>query len=296
MRFTLRQLEVFLAVARSESVSRAAEELGMSQSAVSGSLADLEAQFEIQLFDRIGKRLRLSRLGRSLRPRGAALHEQARELELALANRSDIGLLRVGATLTIGNYVTVPLMARFMREHPGAQVTLEVANTAEIARKVVNFEIDVGLVEGELHDADLDVAPWCDDELVVFCAPNHPFAKKQALSDADLREAIWIVRERGSGTRQAFEHAMRGILSDLEIALELQHTEAIKSAVEAGLGVGCVSRIAVGEAFRHGTLSPCRVPHRDFRRQFCFVLHKQKYKSTAIQSWLELCSSWPGQN
>src|SRR5688500_2673752 len=114
MRFTLRQLEVFLAVARSESVSRAAEELGMSQSAVSGSLADLEAQFEIQLFDRIGKRLRLSRLGRSLRPRGAALQEQARELEQALANRSDIGLLRVGATLTIGNYVTVPLMARFM--------------------------------------------------------------------------------------------------------------------------------------------------------------------------------------
>jgi DNA-binding transcriptional LysR family regulator len=295
MRFTLRQLEVFLAVARSESVSRAAEELGMSQSAVSGALADLENQFEIQLFDRIGKRLQLSRLGRSLRPRCEALQERAGELEHALANRSDIGLLRVGATLTIGNYVAVPLMARFMREHPGARVTLEVANTAEIARQVANFEIDVGLVEGELQHVDLDVTPWCDDELVVFCAASHPFAKKKQLSDDDLRAAVWIVRERGSGTRQAFEHAMHGILSDLEIALELQHTEAIKSAVEAGLGVGCVSRIALGEAFRHGTLVPCSVPKRDFRRHFCFIVHKQKYRSAAIQSWLELCLTWPAQ-
>ncbi|HEY2734730.1 MAG TPA: LysR family transcriptional regulator [Polyangiales bacterium] len=289
MRFTLRQLEVFLAVARSESVSRAARELAMSQSAVSSALADLEQQFEIQLFDRIGKRLSLSTLGLALRPRAQALHERAEELERGLGQRSETGLLRVGATLTIGNYVTVPLMAEFMREHPGARVTLEVANTAEIARKVLNFEIDVGLVEGELHDAELEVTRWCDDELTVFCAPSHPFAKKRALHDADLREAAWIVRERGSGTRQAFEHAMHGILSELTIALELQHTEAIKSAVEAGLGVSCVSQIALDESFRHGALVRCKVPQRDFRRQFYFVLHKRKYRSVGVQRWLELC-------
>jgi DNA-binding transcriptional LysR family regulator len=293
MRFTLRQLEVFLAVARSESVSRAAEELGMSQSAVSGALADLERQFDIRLFDRTGKRLQLSQLGHSLRPRCDALHEQALELEQALKNQSDVGVLRVGATLTIGNYVAVPLMARFMRTHPGARVTLDVANMAEIARKVVNFEIDVGLVEGELHDSNLDVIPWCDDELVVFCAPSHPFAQRAALSDEDLLDAPWIVRESGSGTRQTFERAMHGLFSDLSIALELQHTEAIKSAVEAGLGLGCVSRIALHEAILSGTLAACRVPGRDFRRQFCFVLHKQKHRSAAIQAWLELCSAWP---
>lgn len=295
MRFSLRQLEVFLAVARSESVSRAASELGMSQSAVSGALADLERQFDIQLFDRIGKRLRLSQLGHSLRPRCDALHEQAIELERAFGSPSDIGGLRVGATLTIGNYVTVPLMARFMREHPGARITLEVANTAEIARRVANFEIDVGLVEGQLHDPSLDVSAWCDDELVVFCAPGHPFAGRAALSDQDLLDAHWIVREPGSGTRQAFEHAMHGIVSDLQIALELQHPEAIKSAVEAGVGIGCVSRLALKDAFRRGVLTPCNVPGRDFRRQFCFVLHKQKHRSASIQTWLELCAAWPGR-
>jgi DNA-binding transcriptional LysR family regulator len=293
MRYSLRQLEVFLTVARSESVSRAARELGMSQSAVSGALADLERQFDIQLFDRIGKRLRLSQLGNSLRPRCDALYEQALELQRALERQSDIGALRVGATLTIGNYVAVPLMARFMREHPSARITLEVANMAEIARKVSNFEIDVGLVEGELSDTDLDVIAWCDDELVVFCAPDHPFARRPALDDDDLREAVWVVREPGSGTRQAFDHAMHGILSQLQIGFELQHIEAIKSAVETGLGVGCVSRRALANAFCHGTLAPCNVPGRDFRRQFCFVLHKQKHRSAAIQTWLELCAAWP---
>ena len=291
MRFSLRQLEVFLAVARSESVSRAAEELAMSQSAVSGSLADLEHQFEIQLFDRIGKRLQLSGLGRAVRPAAQALHERALEFEHGLGDRSDAGLLRVGATLTIGNHMTVPLMARFMREHPAARVTLEVANTAEIARKVANFEIDVGLVEGELHDPELEVTPWRDDELVVFCGRKHGLAKRNLLSDDDLRQAAWIVRERGSGTRQAFERAMHGILPELTIALELQHTEAIKSAVEAGLGVGCVSRIALAEAFRHRTLVPCRVPQRDFKRQFFFVVQRQKYRSAGLQHWLALCQS-----
>jgi len=291
MRYSLRQIEVFLEVARRESVSLAAKELAMSQSAVSEALADLESQFEVQLFDRRGRRLQLNGLGSALRSRAESLYAQAHELEQAFAMRAEIGLLRVGATLSIGNYLTAPLMARFMREHPGTRVTLDVANTEEIERKVLNFEIDVGLVEGEVQAPELTVTRWCDDELVVFCAPNHPYAKKRELSDQDLLEAPWIVRERGSGTRQAFEHAMHGILPELNLVLELQHTEAIKSAVRAGLGLGCVSRIALAEAFRHKGLLPCRVPQRDFRRGFFFVQHKHKYQSAGIKAWLELCKA-----
>ncbi len=289
MRFTLRQLEVFLAVARFESVSRAAGELNMSQSAVSSALGDLENQFDVRLFERRGKRLELSELGRSLRARGQALEEQAQEFEDLLAQRGGAGVLRVGATLTIGDYLLVPLVARFIRERAGARTTLHVANMEEIARKVKNFELDVGLVEGELIDAELEVTPWQGDELVVFCSPKHPWAKKKSLTDKDLCAARWIVREPGSGTRQTFERAMHGILTELTIELELQHTEAIKSAVQAGLGVGCISRIALEQEFRYRTLVPCPVPGRDFRRRFYFALHKQKYKSPAMQAWLTLC-------
>lgn len=290
MHYTLRQLEVFLAVAQTQNISRAAETLAMSQSAVSGALSDLEHHFDVQLFDRIGKRIQLNELGRMLRPRAESLLEQAKDLERALRQHSEIGRLQIGATLTIGNYLAVELMARFMCEQPGAQVTLEVANTAEIVQKVTNFELDLALVEGELVHPDLEITPWREDELVVFCSPQHPLSRNKTLSDQDLRNATWILRETGSGTRQTFERAMHGLMPELNIMLELQHTEAIKRAVEAGLGVGCISRVALQEAFRRGALVPLSVPQRDFRRYFYVILHRHKYRSAGIQRWLALCN------
>ena len=289
IRYTLRQLQVFLAVARAGSVSRAARELAMSQSAASGALADLERQFDAPLFDRIGKRLALNARGDALRPRAEALWDQAAEFEQALAGRHGGGRLRLGATMTIGNYLAVPLMARFLREQPGAEVTLAIANTEEIMRQATNLEIDVGLIEGEVEDPQLEVSGWRDDELVVFSAPSHPLARKRVLTDEHLRQADWIVRERGSGTRQAFDRAMRGLLPDLHIALTLQHTEALKGAVAAGLGLGCISRIALAEALAHGTLVACRVPHRDFRRRFFILLHRRKERSAVVEQFLRLC-------
>ena len=297
MRYSLRQLEVFLTVARVGSVSGAGEALAMSQSAVSGALGDLERQFGVQLFDRVGKRLRLSELGQSVRAEAEGVLEQASELEAAFAGRdarAAVGRLRIGATLTIGNHLVAPLMARFLREHSGAELTLAVGNTEEIARQVANFEIDVGLVEGEIQHPDLELTRWREDELVVFCAPGHRYAKKRALTDADLRAAKWIVRERGSGTRQTFDRAMHGILVDLDVVLALQHTEAIRGAVAAGLGLGCVSRIALQEAFEHGTLAPCRVPHRDFRRDLYLLVNKHKYRGRGLALWLALCRETPG--
>jgi DNA-binding transcriptional LysR family regulator len=260
---------------------------------VSGALLDLERQFDVALFDRIGKRLQLSELGRSVRARAESVFQEAQTLEGVLANQAGPGRLRVGATLTIGDYVVVPLLGRFMREEPEAQVTLGVANTEEIARRVENFEIDVGLVEGELSHPELEVTPWREDELVVFSAPNHALARKRALTDDDLRGAGWILRERGSGTRQTFDRAMSGLLSELRVTLELQHTEAIKAAVEAGLGLGCLSRLALHDSFRQGVLKPRPVPHRDFRRRFFFVLHRKKYVSAGMRRFLALCRDAP---
>jgi DNA-binding transcriptional LysR family regulator len=288
MRYTLRQLEVFAAVARVESVSRAAETLFMSQSAVSGALGDLEKQFDLRLFERVGKRLVLSELGRDLWPRAEALCEQARQLELHLRGQHQ-GELRIGATMTIGNHLCPPLMARFLREHQGARVSLHIGNTAEVAQRVKSFDIDVGLIEGELSDPELEVTRWRDDELLVFCAPKHPLAKRKTLGDAELTSTPWIVREPGSGTRQAFERAFHGLLPKLELALELSQTEAIKSAVAAGLGLGCLSRLALTEELKHHTLVACAVPRRNFRRSFFFVIHRGKFRSQALESWLALC-------
>ncbi|WP_339339985.1 LysR family transcriptional regulator [uncultured Oceanicoccus sp.] len=289
MRYTLRQLEVFLATAHFENVTKAAQSLAMSQSAASGALKDLERQFDMQLFDRVGKRLQANEQGLSLRPKAQALIEQAKVLEQQLINHKDIGHIKVGATLTIGNYLAVGLIADFMRENPGAEIQLEVANTEAIAKQVLNFDLDIGLIEGEFYHSDLEVSHWRDDALVVFCAPNHPLAQKSVLDDQDLIAAEWILRETGSGTRQGFDRAMHGLLPSQSIKLELQHTEAIKRAVEAGLGISCLSNITLEDAFQRGSLVPLKIPHRDFHRAFYFILHKNKYRSTGIQRWLALC-------
>ena len=291
MRFTLKQLQVFLAVASHENVSLAAQELAMSQSAASTSLKELEHRFGLRLFDRIGKRLQLNDQGNTLRSKAAALIAGALELENSLIGASDIGELKVGATLTIGNYLAIGIMAAFIKEHPDAKVNLNVENTASIAAKVRNFELDIGLIEGELQEADLDVSYWREDELALFCAPTHPLASHRELQDDDLLSADWIIREQGSGTRQAFDRAMTGILSNLKLRLELQHTEGIKRAVEAGLGIGCLSKITLEEAFKRGSLVPLACPHRNWTRQFYFILRPQKFLSHGVRSWMEHCKN-----
>jgi DNA-binding transcriptional LysR family regulator len=289
MRFTLRQLEVFLAVARNESVSRAGRELAMSQSAVSSSLADFETQIGVTLFDRAGKKVRLSDTGRSLRARAEGLWQEAKDLDLAFAS-NEASTLRIGATLTIGNHLVPALIARFVRALPESVVTLDIANTDEIARRVENFEIDVGLIEGELSREELRVTTWQEDELVVFSAPDHPLAKKRVLTDSDLKSVPWVLRERGSGTRQTFERALSGLLPDLRIVLELTQTEAIKSAVAAGLGLGCLSRIALADSFRSKTLVPLSVRKRNFERRLYLVVHRRKYVGTGLGRFLAICA------
>lgn len=291
MRYTLRQIQVFLATAQSQNISLAAQHLAMSQSAASNALKELEQQFELQLFDRVGKRLQLNETGKLIREKAQQLYDQAQALEAELQGEQGLGQLKIGATLTIGNYLAPLLMAQYMQLSPGqtGQVNLEVGNTTTIANKVLDYELDMGLIEGEFNHPKLLVKPWRPDRMVIVAHPDHPFAQTPQLSDQQLCQLQWIVRETGSGTRQAFEHAMYGLLAELDIRLELQHTEAIKRAIEANLGVACLSYIAVKDAVERGSLITLAAPHRDWRRQFYIIYQKNKTLSRSMHSWLDIC-------
>ncbi|MET1076562.1 MAG: LysR family transcriptional regulator [Pseudomonas sp.] len=289
MRFTLRQLQVFVAVAQQQSVSRAANLLALSQSAASTSITELERQSSCQLFDRAGKRLSLNALGRQLLPQAVALLDQAKEIEDLLNGKTGFGSLAVGATLTIGNYLATLLIGSFMQRHPECQVKLHVQNTAHIVQQVAHHEIDLGLIEGDCNHPDLEVHPWVEDELVVFCAPQHPLAGRGHASLEQLADEAWILREQGSGTRLTFDQAMRHRNKALNVRLELEHTEAIKRAVESSLGIGCISRLALRDAFRRGSLIPLETPELDLVRQFYFIWHRQKYQTSAMREFLEQC-------
>ena len=289
MRFTLRQLQVFVAIAQQESVSRAAESLALSQSAASTSLTELERQSDCLLFDRAGKRLSLNALGRQLLPQAVALLDQAKEIEDLLNGKSGFGSLDVGATLTVGNYLATLLIGNFMQRHPECRVSLHVQNTAHVVQQVAHYELDLGLIEGDCQHPDIEVQPWVEDELVVFCAPRHPLAKRGQANLEELTQEAWILREQGSGTRLTFDQAMRHHPRALNIRLELEHTEAIKRAVESGLGISCISRLALRDAFRRGSLVAVETPQLDLTRQFYFIWHRQKYQTAAMREFLEMC-------
>lgn len=292
MHFTLRQLEVFLAIAKAGNMTRAAEQLAMSQSAASSALKDLEGEFGILLFDRIGKRLRLNEQGSDLLVRADSLMDQARELEQSLANVNQPSPLHVGATLTIANALAIPIVAAYLETYPEAPLSLNIDNTEHIVEQVLNHELDMGMIEGEANHPQLSVTPWRDDHLNLFCSPKHPLAAQATVSDHDLLEAKWILREPGSGTRQTFDRAMHGLMPELRIILELGETEAIKRAVRHNIGIGCLSAFSLEEEFARGELVKLNMPTRDFSRTFYLITHQQKYLSQSLQRWLDLCRQW----
>jgi DNA-binding transcriptional LysR family regulator len=293
MRITLRQMEIFAAIARTDNVSRAAESLSMSQSAASNALVELERQFDCPLFDRIGKSLRLNGTGRGLLPQAENMLARAAEIEGYLAG-GVLGPLTVGATLTIGNYLATLVVAEYLRRHPTSKIQLHVANTHRIVEQLKHYELDIGLIEGEANDPDLLLEPWLDDALVVFCAPHHPLAELKNVDPALLADQKWIVREQGSGTRALFDRVIAKALPTLHIQLELEHTEAIKRAVESGLGIGCLSRLSLREAFRRGSLVEIETPQFDLRRHFYFARHRHRHVGPAALHFLALCREISG--
>lgn len=291
MKYSLRQLEIFVAISRTASVSRAAEELSLSQSATSTALGELEKQFDLQLFDRVNKSLRINETGQQLLPRAVELLDRAKEIEALLQGHISFGHMKIGATLTVGNYLVTILVARFLQSHPESRIQLQVQNTSTIVQQIANHELDLGLIEGDCYHPDISVQPWVADELVVFSAPNHPLANSRKVTTEQLLLEPWILREKGSGTRETFNRAFHNYNAQLNIRLELEHTEAIKRAVESGLGIGCISRLALKDAFRRGSLVPLATPQLNLGRFFYFLWHKKKYQTTAMREFLALCTA-----
>lgn len=290
MRITLKQLEVFISVAQEGNVTRAAGLLNITQSATSMALSDFETQLGRKLFDRVGKRLQLNDTGRLLLPKAIDTVARATEIEqLARDDNALIGTLRIGASLTIGNYVMPGILGTFMKNHRNSQLQLDVGNTRHIVQAIEQFDIDVGFIEGFCHEPNIEVIPWCEDELVIFASPDHELAQKKTISEKDLASADWILREPGSGTREIFDNAVLGRISKINLLLEFSHTEAIKRAVETGIGIGCVSRRSLQDAIDRGSLVVLNTPFLNLKREFFILIHRQKYRTRGLEHFLSYC-------
>jgi DNA-binding transcriptional LysR family regulator len=288
LRLNLRQLEVFVATARAGSTRAAAERVARSQSAASSALADLETAVGAPLFDRVGRRLVLNENGRALLPRAAALIDDASEVQHLFVGEHAVPL-RIAASFTIGEYLLPQRVAQWKAAHPRSHLRMRVANTDEVIDAVARHEADIGFVEGARTHPDLLLRPWLSDELVVFAAAAHPLARRRSVSVQQLREAAWVVREPGSGTREATDRWLLEHLGDVDIVYELGSTEAIKRLVGFGAGVGCVSRYAVAQAFDEGWLAPLRTPLPKAVRRLATAVHRARELGAGAAAFMRHC-------
>jgi DNA-binding transcriptional LysR family regulator len=288
---TLEQLRIFVVVAERLHMTQAAAVLNMAQSAVSAAIQALETSVGMRLFNRVGRRIELAAAGKVLLPEAKAVLRRVAQAEQALADLQGLlrGHLAIWASQTIAGYWLPRFVDRFHEAHAQVSVALMIGNTAQVARAVLEGDADLGFVEGDVDDPLLVPIEVGTDELVLVVGPHHPWATKKALVPGDLAATTWVLRERGSGTRQVFEDALRAYgltADDLKVALELPSNEAVCSAVEAGRSATVISRLAVAARMTAGAL--VEMPLRFPERRFLALRHGDRHRSRAEAAFLEL--------
>lgn len=292
MSITLRQLEIFIAVAETAQVTKASKKLFVTQSAVSMALAELENQLGGSLFDRHGRSLLLNARGRYLLPLAKDITAQVANVETIMSERNDklSGHIEIIASLSLGNYILPYLIGAFKRIHPKVHINMLVYNTQYAERMVVDGAMDIGFVEGTVGHEDLDSIQWFKDELVVLAGPSDPIAHNKVFDvNTDFKNTKWVMREQGSGTASAFRERMKDYLDDVNVVMEMGHPEAVKRAVESGVGLACLSALTVCREVENGWLKSLNVEGVDMSRQLWIVKRKDKVITEAMSEFLDFC-------
>ncbi|CAM3298274.1 DNA-binding transcriptional regulator, LysR family [Paracoccus aminovorans] len=290
-RMTLEQLRIFLAVAERQHVTRAAEALNLTQSAVSAAISALESRHGVRCFDRIGRRIALTETGAAFMAEARAVLDRAETAEMVLEDlaREPRGRLRLHASQTVASYWLPPRLVALRDLHPGIELRLSVGNTAQAADAVQEGAADLGLVEGDVAHGGLSRQVVARDRLVLVMAADHPWAGLAAVPVAQLAAQGWVLREPGSGTRAAFESWLEGqglSAADLPPALELPSNEAVLGAVAASRRLGVLSHRAVETAEAAGRIRSLPLPGAE--RPFSLLTDPRRHRTRAMQALIGL--------
>lgn len=292
---TFEQLQIFVAVAEREHLTKAAEHLRLTPSAVSASIKTLEAFYNVRLFDRVGRRIELTETGRIFLDEAKAVLARAQSAALILGELGDMkrGRLSVHASQTIATYWLPQRLMQFHERYPGIDMSMAVGNTLAAARAVLDGSADVGFIEGEVDEPALTSRVVAEDELLVVVAPDHPFADGRALTVEDIvNGTVWVLREQGSGTRSEFEAALKSKGADpyaREIALVVPSNEGMLSAVQGSKAACAVSRLAAAPLLQQGLLKAANFPLP--KREFRMIRHMERHCSDACKALGQLCGA-----
>jgi DNA-binding transcriptional LysR family regulator len=292
------KLKVFCIVAETKSFSRASEIIRLTQPAVSLQIQALEEMYGTKLFNRSGCVITLTQAGEMLYKYAKEISTlySAAEKEIGGVTGLVKGIISVGASSTIGNYVLPSVIADFKRKFPKVGVHLHVGNSKNVIDFINSGSVDVGLVEGDVNKQKLIVEKLIGDEMVFIMSPYHALSKKANVSIMELSKEPLIFREEGSGTRQAIEKylAKHGISQqNLKISLIMGSTESIKTAVEEGLGTSILSKWAARKELRYGSLKTAAFKEDKFVRDFSLVFKKSKEPSHTIEQFTGFLRRYP---
>lgn len=295
------KLKVFCTVAETKSFSKTSEIIHLTQPAVSLQIQALEEKYETKLFDRSSSTVTLT-------PAGEILYRYAKEIlslytsaEKAIGKQTGLvkGSLTIGAGSHIGNYILPSVIADFKKTHPKSKIYLFVNNSRRVAELLNAGNIALGLVEGDVVRQKVVVKKLLSDELVLIVPPDHHWSKKREISLSDLGKEPFLLREPGSGTRQIIEKffAKHGIsLHDLKISAVLGSIEAIKSAVQSGLGISIISRWAILKEYKYGTLHVLTFREEKMTRDFSLIMNKNTISSNSLEEFVNFLKTYPYEN
>jgi len=287
MKATLRQMEIFLEVANVGHLTKVAEKMGDSQSAVSMSIKELENIIGYKLFDRINKKLVLNEKGRAFAEAIAPLVAKLNDIEEEFKNDENNGELLIGVSTTIADYLIPPIICQYMNIYPHVKVNLKIGNTRQIVEMIENGMIDIGFVEGNIDSTSIQQETVGLDELIIVTGDKKLASNEEGYYIDNLLDKQWILREEGSGTREVFLTHLGEMASQLNLFLELGHPESIKNMlIQSGKCLTCLPRISVMKELEREDLFEVKIKKLKFERQFLLIYHKDKYKTSLLNKFI----------
>jgi DNA-binding transcriptional LysR family regulator len=294
------ELQIFVAAAEEENFSAAARKLHLSQPAVSFQIQTLEQRLQVQLFQRIGRRIVLTEAGRELLPMAREMIQLSSRIEESMCASQGLvkGHVVIGCSTSPGKYILPHLIGAFRKQYPEVQFSVEVMTREAVEEKLLDRQIHIGVLSLCSKNKDLECWTMLVDELVLIVGANHPWASRDRVTPAELRSVEWILREGGAATRQlvATTLAEQGLSpDDLHVAMELGSTEAVESAVEAGLGVSIVSRVAVRRGLELGRIKALEIEGMPIRREIYLARNRLRACTCAQLKFREFVESPEGK-
>lgn len=289
-----RKIKIFYETANCLNMTKVAKEMFISQPSISQTIHELETELDVKLFDRIGKKLYLTYEGEvflNYVRRMLNLYDEAKD---TIKNQAESkkGRIKIGVSTTIGIYILPNLIRDFTKSYGNIDVSIIIENTAHLEKLLLENKIDFAYVEGKINSNELKYSKVWEDELVIISGEDHRFSKKSLISGEELINEKFIIREFGSGTKEIIEDFFRVNDIPYNVYLELGNTEAIKKTVEANLGIGCSSILAVKDEVSRGKLFVTRLKEGLIKRDLYFVVHKDKYISKSMKDFISFAEAY----